>query len=814
MRRDGALFKILFSSLIRGARPALFAVAALAACAPHTVLAQAPQQQEEVEPLPPESTDCNPATSSVDPDCLAQNDLANAGLDGAFNKIGQDTDSPRLHVDPSTRLDRARLTSSGFDDEGQGQNAPRRKRPNDRTPPQPPSEFQKFVQSSTGQMLPVFGASLFDQVPSTFAPLDRIPVTADYVIGPGDEIMLRVWGQVTLNRQLTVDRSGAIYIPQVGQVNVSGLQFQQLDSYLRHQLSRVYRNFEMTAGMGQLRSIQIFVMGEARRPGNYTVSSLSTLINALFASGGPSPQGSMRRVQLKRGSQTVIEFDLYDLLMRGDKSKDVRLSPGDVIYIPPAGAQVAISGSVKTPAIYELKSEHTVKDLIQMACGLTAMADTQRATLERIADHSSRRAVSLPLEAGSLETPVQDGDILRVVSVAPRFANSVTLRGNVANPGRFGWREGMRLRDIIPDKDSLVTRNYWQKRNLLGYISPLDEGPSDPAVEQRRKPAEVKIETVAPEINWSYAVIERQNGRNLTNELVTFNPGKLVLEGDEGQNLPLEPGDVVTIFSQADFQVTVLQQTRYVRLEGEFNSAGVYGVEPGETLGQLIQRAGGLTAQAYLYGAQFLRESTKKEQQVRLDQFVMEMERQSQQTIAMRTANAPIEETALLSAQAGNEQQRIQRLRRLQATGRIVLDLNPNKNDLSKLMNLQLEDGDRFIVPPRPATVNVLGAIYNANSFLNDPQLRIRDYVEKAGGYTRTADKTHVYLIRADGSVVPRNGHESLLGKAFDAGHLEPGDTIVVPEAIMKTTLMKGLHDWSQVISGFGLGAAAINVLR
>ena len=287
-----------------------------------------------------------------------------------------------------------------------------------------------------------------------------------------------------------------------------------------------------------------------------------------------------------------------------------------------------------------------------------------------------------------------------------------------------------------------------------------------------------------------------------------------MLEGDESQNLPLQPGDVVTIFSQADFQVTVLQQTRFVRLEGEFNAAGVYGVNPGETLGQLIQRAGGLTPQAYLYGAQFLRQSVQREQQRRLDQFIAESEQQSQQTLSMRLVNATPEESATLAARSDAERRQIQQLRALQATGRIVLNLEPGSQDLSKLMNLQLEDGDRFIVPPHPATVDVVGAVYNQNAFLHEPALRIRDYLEMAGGYTRAADKSHVYLIRADGSVVPREGHESLLGKVFDANHLQPGDTIVVPQEALKTTFMKNMRDWSQVITGFGLGAAAINVLK
>jgi polysaccharide export outer membrane protein len=801
-----------------------------------SVLILAPAQdldQQKPERQATQLADCTGPLASVTPDCQSQGeetemdgtelDLQNSpGVEQTVRPPARDHQGVDLRPLPHSEIDgadvelqpseRERIPRMKGEEEQTRSSAWRTLQSQRRR--EPLSEFQKFVQSSTGQVLPIFGANLFEQAPSTFAPLNHVPVTSDYVIGPGDEILLRVWGQVTFNRRLTVDRSGAVYIPQVGSTNVAGLQFQQLEGFLHSQLSRVFRNFEMNVSMGQLRSIQVFVTGQARRPGTYTISSLSTIVPALFASGGPSPQGSMRRIQLKRGAQTIAEFDLYDLLLRGDKSNDLRLNQGDVIYIPPVGPQVAIVGSVKSPAIYELKSEHTVGELIHLACGLTAMAGTQQATLERVANHASLETLTLSLEGASLETPIQDGDILRILPVLPRFANTVTLRGNVANPGRFGWHPGMRLRDIIPDKASLVTRNYWEKHNLLGYISPLEESPADPAVEARRKPAETKIGSLAPEINWSYAVIERQNSRDLKDQLIPFNLGKLVLDGDESQNLPLEPGDVVTIFSQADFEVTVLQQTRYVSLEGEFNSAGVYGVKPGETLGQLIQRAGGLTPAAYLYGAQFLRKSVQREQQQRLDQFVAELERESQRTVSLRLANATPEETAALGAQKETQQQRLQQLRGLRATGRIVLNLEPGSNDISKLMNLQLEDGDRFIVPPRPATVNVIGAVYNPNAFLYEPGLRIRDYLEKSGGYTRSADKAHVYLIRANGDVVPRAGHDSLLGKAFDAGHLQPGDTIVVPEEILKTTFMKNMRDWSQVITGFGLGAAAVNVLR
>src|SRR5690242_78489 len=188
---------------------------------------------------------------------------------------------------------------------------------------EPPNEFQRFVKSSTGRMLPIYGASLFNQVPSTFAPVDNIPVTPDYTIGPGDQIDLRVWGQVNFSQRLTVDRSGDIFVPQVGRISVSGLPYSKLQETIKAGICRVFTNFDLNVNMGQLRSIQIFVAGQARQPGTYTVSSLSSLVNALFAAGGPSTHGSMRAIELKRGNNVVTTFDLYDLLLSGDKSNDV-----------------------------------------------------------------------------------------------------------------------------------------------------------------------------------------------------------------------------------------------------------------------------------------------------------------------------------------------------------------------------------------------------------------------------------------------------------------------------------------------------------
>jgi protein involved in polysaccharide export with SLBB domain len=233
--------------------------------------------------------------------------------------------------------------------------------------PEPPTEFQEFVTSSVGHRLPIYGHNLFDRVPTTFAPVDRIPVTADYVIGPGDEILIRAWGQIDLNGKLVVDRAGEVFLPKVGTLSVAGLKYQQLAEYFKTAIGRVFRNFDLTVSLGQLRSIQVFVVGRARRPGSYTVSSLCTLVNALFASGGPSTSGSMRHIQLKRDGRVITEFDLYDLLLQGDKSKDVQLLPGDVIYIPPTGPSIAIAGSVNMPAIYELRDGTSLGGAVEMA---------------------------------------------------------------------------------------------------------------------------------------------------------------------------------------------------------------------------------------------------------------------------------------------------------------------------------------------------------------------------------------------------------------------------------------------------------------
>jgi protein involved in polysaccharide export with SLBB domain len=800
-------------------------------------------------------------------------------------------------------------------------------------PPDPPTEFQKMVSTSVGKMLPIYGARLFRNLPSTFSPLDRVPVPNSYVIGPGDELLIQLWGQITLNSRFEVDRSGNIYIPQVGTIRVAGLSFAQLHDFLKSQIGRVFRNFDLNVNMGELRSIQVFVVGQARRPGSYTVSSLSTLVDALFATGGPTPQGSMRHIQLKRGSQVVADFDLYDLLLRGDKSLDPPLLDGDVIYIAPVGPQVAVAGSVGSPAIYELKGNGTMKDILDLAAGTTAVAAKDTVRLERVDEHQMRSVTDLSLDASGLAFQLRDGDILELVSIVDRYKNGVTLRGNVANPGHYSWHEGMRVADLFPNKDALITRDYWLKQGQLGkpiltyapfcpphprnqtneqWNSPfaangaypanpqqqamngtpagsryeqypdarpdvadnqteeeLDPSGCVPESEENGLPPHFQRDTSlvpassvnpqmqqqqqypnqnqnqavraatgdsaaeamisrsngqfqprndvklsAPDIDWSYAVIERLNRETLTTSLLPFNLGNLVMEKSAADNLELQPGDVVTIFSKADIRVPQAEQTRLVHLEGEFRAAGVYSVKPGETLRDLVKRAGGFTPDAYLYGSEFTRESTRRVQQQRLNEYVNQIALQATTNSAV-SANRSISalDTAAVAAASAQNDNIISNLRQARATGRIVLELKPDSSLVDQLPAIPLEDGDRFIVPQVPSTVSVTGAVYNPNAFVHDDKRRLEDYLRLAGGPDRDADANSTYVIRADGSVVSLRQISYWHKDAFKSLRIYPGDTVIVPLNLRKGTGLRTAVDIAQIVGQFGLAAAAANLV-
>jgi protein involved in polysaccharide export with SLBB domain len=834
--------------------------------------------------------DCNDPFQASSPECMSQSQGSAASRTGSYATAPESV--PQLKSPPDTNQSQF---PPGATAPNPSQNAGAKHQV------VPETEFEQMVADSAGRPLPLFGQSLFEQPPSTFAPLDMMQIPSDYVIGPGDQLEIKIWGQLEANLRVTVDRGGQIYIPRVGEVSVAGVHYAELEKYLKNEVSKIFRNFNLTANVGHLRSIQVLVVGSARYPGTYTISSLSTLVNAIFASGGPNPQGSLRHIQVRRDGATITDFDFYDLLINGDKSKDVHLQPGDVLFIPPVGALAAISGSVNTPAIYELKGNSTLSDLIEIAGGLSSLADTGRITIERLLDHQFRKTLEFPYDEESRSTPLHDGDVVRVFSIVPSFQDTVTLRGNVANPGRYAWKPGMRIRDLIPNAEALLTRRYWLDRAAIGNgrateypvgqqapvqvrclpatsaagsqfsgaqqpsvglsggaqpaTVPMESAPATSSTEQsnvvyvpcgpgqqtpagsenaadrvalgNRGTAEMHTEIAAtqrtansltaelrryaPEINWDYAIIQRVNPTDLSSKLIWMSPRKAVLEHDDASNLELQSGDIVTIFSQRDISLPQDERSRYVVLEGEVKRPGVYKLEVNETLHSVLQRAGGLTPNAYVYGSQLLRESARIEQQNSLDQLVHTMEvqvRQSALSIAATAAGGDAQ--ALAQLQEGI----VSQLRAVRATGRVALPVKPSDKKLTQFPDMLMEDNDRLIIPHTPSTVSVVGNVYNPGSFIYDPRTSSGGYLEMAGKGKPQSDLHHAFVLRANGVVVAANNVNGVFtGAKFEHLRLYPGDEIIVPYKLPTGAFVRGLRDWSQITSQLAITAAALAVV-
>ena len=756
------------------------------------------------------------------------------------------------------------------------------------TPP-PPSDFEKFVQDTVGHPLPVFGRKLFQNPSSSFGPSTNIPAPSNYVVGPGDQILIRAWGKIDVNAPVTVDRNGQIFIPRVGTLTVAGLRVDQLTDFIHVAIAQQFKDFQLTVTMGQLRTIQVFVVGQAIRPGVHTISSLSTLVNALFESGGPLPTGSLRDIQVKRDGRTITHFDVYAFLLNGDNTADVHLLPGDIIDIPPVGPQIAIDGDVNTPAIYEMKTDSTVATAIDAAGGLTAVAETARATLEHIVNHTSRSLQEISLNAAGMRTPLKDGDILRVYPISPRMDDAVTLRGNVAQPGRYPWHSGMRVSDLIPNTDSLVTRAYYNQQNELdvsstdhpfrseaarverrnasppnetnqqgraanqqsrvanqpydatgapinnanqpggvpGQLSPnatptrdvtaesntnrlkdiADQSPGTkvlPRDEANRVPDVASHET---EINWNYAVITRLNKTDLTTQLIPFVLREAITQPASAENKSLEPGDVVVIYSRKDLGLPLELQAKFVRIDGQVKAPGIYPLVEGETLRDMVKRAGGFTPHSYLYASQLTRESVRVEQETRMHN-LLEQVGQEALSPANIVRNGPSDTGANATAELEIRKAYLARLSDIHPTGRVVLQLKPKDNSLEDVPDFLLQDGDHFFVPAAPNTVDVLGNVYNMGALRYLSGQRMGKYLDAAGGATRDGDKKREFILRADGTVISRQRVSKL-----DKLPIYPGDAIIIPPLLKGSAATYQLLNWTQIVSAFALTALAIKGL-
>lgn len=705
-------------------------------------------------------------------------------------------------------------------------------------PALPPNEFQKYVLEATGRLLPVFGSDFFAS--GTAVPGQAAPVPMDYPLGPGDEILVRAWGSIDVDLRLTIDRNGLVSIPRVGAVTIAGVRAGQAEEAIRTAMSRVFRGFSLNVTVGQLRGITVYVVGQARKPGTYQVSSVSTLVSVLLESGGPGSSGSMRRIEVRRSGKSIAEMDFYTFLAKGDRSADVRLIDGDVVVVHPATGHVALTGKVESPAVIEIRNNDTIADVLELVGGVPVLADPRRAFIDRLdpARTPARFIEEFALDAAGRGRRLQPGDVVQILPVTPEFANAVTLRGAVNQALRVPFRSGMRVTDLIPSREFLISSHAVRQQNrALVAQERRDEEirrsrfPEAKALldskETADKPpvardAQSFVDTVGrsyEDINWEHAVVERLRRQELSSQLLPFNLGKALADPKSPDNLPLQPGDTVTVFSSDDIRIPANRRQVVVRIEGEVRRPGVYPVETGETLVNLIEKAGGPTADAYLFGAEFVRESVRRSQQENLERFIQRLEQQALSDSGRVVANVGAEGSAAiaqakLAAEAEARKSFVARLRGLKSNGRMSLNLPARNPQLAQLPPFKLEAGDRLVIPQRPDAIQVFGAVNTESALLWQAGRSVGDIVERAG-LTRDADRDGIFVMRADGSVLSNNDRwfSSVLGQ-----EVLPGDVVVVPEKFDKETFwtlfMRGAKDITQVLANFGLGAAAIKTLK
>ena len=620
---------------------------------------------------------------------------------------------------------------------------------------QPPTMLGPF-----GAPLRQYGYAMFASNVSTFAPVDDIPVGPDYVMGPGDDLTINVWGAVDSTLVRTVDRNGRIVLPKVGDLRVWGLTFAQADRLIREQLARYFRGFQTSVTMGRLRTVNVHVVGEVCQPGVYTLSALSTVTNALFSGGGPTKLGSLRDVRLIRGNTQVAKLDLYDFLQRGDRTRDYRLESGDTIFVATIGDVVAVAGEVKRPAIYEIRAATRLSDLIELGGGVTPGSYLKRVQIVRSLPSAERVTLDVDLATFYLKgdeqsnPPLNGGDLVLIHRSDPRVYNTVKVEGAVKYPGAYELKPMMRISQLLP-AEKLLPEAYAERVEVA-----------------RRKP-------------------------DLSLEIVSVNLKK-AWGRDADQDLLLRPLDEVTVRTE-------LKAPRSVTLTGQMVRPGVYTIAEGERLSAVLERAGGFTDRAHLKSAVYTRASLRKVEQEQLDAFLRVQEQRMLAAASTVIVGAEKEEVASQQAALQARRELLKQLAAKVAVGRMVVHLDTPDKVKGTENDVVLADGDTLNVPEPPQSVLVVGAVRASTSVQYKDGANVDYYINRVGGFAKEADKKEVHIIKADGSAV---------ASFTNIRTVEPGDSIIVPpKEEEKVRTLPTIRDVVQTIGAALLSFAALAVL-
>ena len=727
---------------------------------------------------------------------------------------------------------------------------------------------EEFGKSETDAIKP-FGYDLFASDPSTFAPGNEVPIPSDYRIGPGDLIEIQLFGQRNDSFSLGISREGMIRFPGIGPIHAfeKGTSFLELKNHLKEKIQEhLGEGVQSAITLGAFRSMRIFLLGEVRKQGAYTVSALSTTINALLSCGGIKETGSLRNIQLKRGGKIISTLDLYDLLLHGDTSADHSLQPGDVIFVPVVEKQISISGAVRRPAKFEIRGGETLKDVLELAGGVEGRAYLSNIRLERLGADFRPIVKNLSIPNDS-SYKILTGDVISLGSASSKVMNSVSLLGNVERPGEYEWRKGLTLGDLIHSSNDLLpttdlTYGLIRRKLENGSIKVISFAPAELFNQEskqslflEKQDAVFFFSNKTPRTDLLNGILDdlrrQSNSKNYTHVvnvsgLVRF-PGeyplvegmnlsqlldasgglldaaytlsaeitRLSVDGEQQatvQHLNLDNLDDLNFtssFKLSPYDHLLVKKVPYwtenltVTLSGEFIFPGTYQILRGETVSQLVARAGGLSDQAFTDGAVFSRKNLRETEEKQKERLISQLE-SDLATATLSSTNAEKSVQALSAAQS-----MLSKLRNQESQGRLVIDLDKILEAESS-SDIFVKDGDILFVPSLPYAVSVAGEVQFPSSHLFDEKLDVKDYIYKSGGYSQNADEARTFVVKANGSVLTSKGN-AWFGKGSAIQTVSAGDVIVVPIDLKQTRWLENLTYSTQIIYQLAVAAAAVN---
>ena len=682
-------------------------------------------------------------------------------------------------------------------------------------------------------------------------------------------IEIQLFGQRNDSFSLGISREGMIRFPGIGPIHAfeKGTSFLELKNHLKEKIQEhLGEGVQSAITLGAFRSMRIFLLGEVRKQGAYTVSALSTTINALLSCGGIKETGSLRNIQLKRGGKIISTLDLYDLLLHGDTSADHSLQPGDVIFVPVVEKQISISGAVRRPAKFEIRGGETLQDALELAGGVEGRAYLSNIRLEKLGADFRPIVKNLSIPNDS-SYKILTGDVISLGSASSKVMNSVSLLGNVERPGEYEWRKGLTLGDLIHSSNDLLpttdlTYGLIRRKLENGSIKVISFAPAELFNQEskqslflEKQDAVFFFSNKTPRTDLLNGILDdlrrQSNSKNYTHVvnvsgLVRF-PGEYPLV--EGMNLSqlldasgglldaayTHSAEITRLSVDGEQQATVrhlnldnlddlnftsslkispydhlhVKKVPYwtenltVTLSGEFIFPGTYQILRGETLSQLVARAGGLSDQAFSHGAVFSRENLRETEEKQKERLISQLE-SDLATATISSTNA--EESAQARSAA---QSMLSKLRNQESQGRLVIDLDKIlEADSSR--DLLVKDGDFLFVPSLPYAVSVSGEVQFPSSHLFDEKLDVKDYIYKSGGYTQNADEARTFVVKANGSVLTSKGN-AWFGKGSAIQTISAGDVIVVPIDLKQTRWLENLTYSTQIIYQLAVAAAAVN---